>query len=143
MDPVHYDADCCVMTRFSSLIAGKWKPILLHLIEKEVNRFNLLQHHMPSISKKVLTEQLRELEADGLITRTVLKAKAPQVVVYGLTDKGISLRRLIDTIIGWCSIHLKEHIPDELVAVYVQHYPELSQQLSCQEKGRTNSCEGA
>ncbi|MDF2190383.1 helix-turn-helix domain-containing protein [Paraflavitalea sp. CAU 1676] len=129
MTPLHYDADHCVMTKFSALIAGKWKPILLHLVEKEVNRFNLLQQQMPSISRKVLAEQLRELEADGLLTRTVLKAKAPQVVVYGLTEKGRSLRRLIDTIIGWCTMHLKEHIPDELVPVYAQHYPELAGDL--------------
>src|SRR5262245_5231759 len=125
MTPIQYNADQCVMTKFSQLIAGKWKPILLHLIEHEVNRFNMLQDHMPLISKKVLAEQLRELEVDGLSTRTVLKAKAPQVVVYGLTEKGISLRSLIRTIIGWCSVHLREHIPAEVEPVYTHHYPEL------------------
>ena len=134
MTPIQYNADQCVMTKFSQLIAGKWKPILLHLIEHEVNRFNMLQDHMPLISRKVLAEQLRELEADGLITRTVLKAKAPQVVVYGLTEKGGSLRALIRTIINWCAVHMRDHIPAELVPVYTQHYPEFSLQCPGQKE---------
>lgn len=56
---------------------------------------------MPTISKKVLTQQLRELEEDGLIVRDVLVAKSPMVVVYSLSEKGRSLRELIDKIIDW------------------------------------------
>ncbi len=126
---VHYDADICVMTKFSKLISGKWKPIILYLIEREVNRFSLMQSHMPTISKKILTEQLRELEADGLIHREELKAKAPKVVIYHLTSKGASLRKLIDEIIMWSMNHMKEHIPDELVEDFVDTYPNLSTDL--------------
>lgn len=109
---IHYDANLCVMTKFSSLISGKWKPIILHLIEREVNRFSLMQSHMPAISKKILTEQLRELETDGLIYREELKAKAPKV-----------------EIIAWSMNHMKEDIPDELVKVFVNTYPDLSNNL--------------
>ena len=62
---------------------------------------------MPSISKKVLAEQLRELEADNLITREVVEAKHPQIVFYHLTEKGKSLRKLIDEMINWGLLNLK------------------------------------
>ena len=56
---------------------------------------------MPRISKKVLTNQLRELEQDNLIHRDVQVASAPQIVIYSLTSKGVSLRHLIDEMIDW------------------------------------------
>lgn len=89
------------MTRFSNLISGKWKPIILYLIQGGFNRFSQLQSKMPKISKKILAEQLREMEADGLIIRDELKSKEPKIVVYSLSAKGASLRMLIDTIITW------------------------------------------
>lgn len=116
----HYDADYCVMTKFSALISGRWKPILLHLIETNVNRFSLLMRQMPTINRKVLTEQLRELEADGLIYRNELKTKAPKVVVYHLTDKGKSLRILIDEIIMWGLDYMEKDIPDEFLNAFMQ-----------------------
>src|SRR5687767_1788299 len=61
-----YDASICIMTKILALMSGRWKPIILHLIKNDINRFGLLQKRMPLISKKVLTNQLRELEADGL-----------------------------------------------------------------------------
>lgn len=79
--------------------------------------------YMPTISKKVLTEQLRELEADGLLRREELKAKAPKVVVYYLTEKGASLRLLIDEIISWCMEHMKDELPQYLLAIFRQSPP--------------------
>jgi DNA-binding HxlR family transcriptional regulator len=108
MTEVSFNANECIMTRFAGAISGKGKPILLYLIEHGVNRFSRILQHMPAISKKMLTEQLRELEADGLIRRDELKVKAPKVVVYQLTDKGASLRKLIDQIIQWCMEYMKE-----------------------------------
>lgn len=96
-----YDANSCIMTDFFRMAGGKWKSVILYLLRKDINRFSLLLERMPTISKKVLTQQLRELEADGLISRNVLVAKAPMVVVYELSDKGRSLRQLIDGIIDW------------------------------------------
>lgn len=126
MSVVHYDADYCIMTKFSSLISGKWKPILLHLVETNVNRFSLMTRQMPTISRKILTEQLRELEADGLIYRDELKAKAPKVVVYHLTEKGRSLRILIDEMIKWSMKYMEKDIPVELVDAFVQSQSHLS-----------------
>ncbi len=96
-----YDADICIMTRIINVIGGKWKPIILYLIEKDINRFGMLKKMMPKISKKVLTEQLRELEEDKIISREVIIATAPQIIVYSLTEKGISLRILINEMIKW------------------------------------------
>ena len=102
-----YDASICIMTKITDLISGKWKPIILHLIKNDINRFGSLQRSMPKISKKVLTNQLRELEEDNLITREVVEAKHPQIVVYHLTDKGQSLRVLIDEMINWGLMNLE------------------------------------
>ncbi len=65
-----------------------------------------MQKKMPRISKKILAEQLRELEADGLIIRDVIINKAPQEVLYHLTAKGTSLRLLIDQIFEWGTTHM-------------------------------------
>jgi DNA-binding HxlR family transcriptional regulator len=105
-----YDAGVCIMTRIIDLMSGRWKPIILYLIKNNVNRFGSLQRHMPKISKKVLTNQLRELERDNLISRQVIEAKHPQIVIYHLTEKGLSLRILIDEMIQWGLLNLE--IPD-------------------------------
>jgi DNA-binding HxlR family transcriptional regulator len=103
-----YDASKCLMTKILHLMSGKWKPIILYLVKHDINRFGMMVKKMPGISKKVLTEQLRELETDGLISREVIEARAPQVIVYHLTEKGFSLRKLIDDMLKWGLVYLKE-----------------------------------
>ena len=75
---------------------------------------------MPKISKKVLTEQLRELEKDMLIERNVHEAKAPRVIVYNLTEKGSSLRMLIDEMIRWGMVNLKKEYSEEIVMEHLK-----------------------
>ena len=113
-----YDAGICVMTKINNLISGKWKPIILYLIQHDVNRFGVLKKSMPRISKKVLTKQLRELEQDNLIHRDVKVASAPQIVVYTLTLKGVSLRRLIDEMIDWGMEYFKDEYSDLALAKF-------------------------
>ncbi len=108
-----FDAGICVMTKIVGLLSGKWKPILLYLIQHDVNRFGIMKKYMPKISKKVLAEQLRELEKDNLIFREVLVSQAPQVVMYSLTAKGISLRALIDEMIQWGLINFQNEYSEE------------------------------
>ncbi len=96
-----YDTYSCPVSKTIELISGRWKPIILYLIEHDINRFGLLQKKMPKISKKILTEQLRELEKQDLINREVRVSKYPQEVFYSLTNKGSSLRKLIDQIFYW------------------------------------------
>ena len=120
----NYDAGICVMTKINKLIAGKWKPIILYLIKHDVNRFGVLKKSMPRISKKVLTSQLRELELDNLIHRDVQVASAPQIVIYSLTSKGVSLRHLIDVMIDWGVDYFKDDYSEPLLSKFknsVQH----------------------
>jgi DNA-binding HxlR family transcriptional regulator len=92
-------ADCPV-TAAISLFGGRWKLIILYVLSKNTRRFGEIQVRVPSISKKVLTEQLRELEADGLISRTQYKELPPRVE-YALTDFGKSLCPLLIDIAAW------------------------------------------
>ena len=112
MDFQTYDASVCMISKIVKLVGGKWKPIILHLIRIDSNRFDLMMKRMPGISKKILAEQLRELEEDKLITKEIIEASAPQVIVYHLTEKGRSLRKLIDETVLWGRLNLTDE-PDE------------------------------
>jgi DNA-binding HxlR family transcriptional regulator len=92
-------ADCPV-TAAIALFGGRWKVLILYLLSKNTRRFGEIQVRVPSISKKVLTEQLRELEADGLISRKQYKELPPRVE-YSLTDFGKSLCPLLIDIAAW------------------------------------------
>jgi DNA-binding HxlR family transcriptional regulator len=92
-------ADCPV-TATIALIGGRWKLIILHVLFKNTRRFGEINVRVPSISRKVLTEQLRELEADGLISRKQYKELPPRVE-YALTDFGNSLVPLLTYIAAW------------------------------------------
>jgi len=81
-------------------IGGKWKPIVLFLISKDINRFGLLIRGITGISKQMLTRQLRELEADGLITRKIY-AEIPPRVEYFISAKGASILPIIDSMYAW------------------------------------------
>jgi DNA-binding HxlR family transcriptional regulator len=87
-------------------IGGKWKPIILYLISEEINRFGLLRRGVFGISKQMLTKQLRELEADGLITRKIY-AEIPPRVEYFITEKGDSIFPIIDSMKAWGTLYMK------------------------------------
>lgn len=81
-------------------IGGKWKAvILIHLIEKK--RYSELRKECMSITERTLSLQLKELEADGLIKRTVHTAKPPLKVDYELTDFGKTLIPLLNALAKW------------------------------------------
>lgn len=83
------------------MIGGKYKPLLLEaLLENEPRRFNELMRSIGGISQRTLTNQLRELESDGLICRRVY-AQVPPKVEYYLTDKGRSLAPLLEMMCAW------------------------------------------
>lgn len=94
-----YHTDCPAMETIA-LIGGRWKVIILHVLSKHARRFGEINVRIPAISRKVLTEQLRELEADGLISRTQDK-ELSQKVEYALTDFGKSLCPLLAYISAW------------------------------------------
>ncbi|MDQ0878796.1 DNA-binding HxlR family transcriptional regulator [Paenibacillus sp. V4I3] len=88
------------------VIGGKWKLSLLWQISEESKRFNELRRALPGISQKMLTQQLRELEEDGLLQRKVIPDKPPKVE-YSLTKYGKTLDSLFDVMYDWGGHHRK------------------------------------
>ena len=84
-----------------SLLGGRWKFIILYTIRKSPRRFGQINQFIPSISNKVLSEQLRELEEDGIIKRKVLTDRIPVNVEYSLSEKGKGLVPIIDLMEQW------------------------------------------
>ena len=84
-----------------SLIAGKYKPIILYcLMEYEPVRFNEMQRYLKKRADKTLSQNLKELEADGLIIRKEYP-QVPPKVEYSLTDRGHSLVKVLDKLCDW------------------------------------------
>ena len=91
----------CGMAYTISLIGGRWKlSILGFLLTKNKLRFNELKSELPGISERMLTKQLKELEADHLIIRTVYP-QIPPKVEYGLSQKGKSLKNILLDLSSW------------------------------------------
>ncbi|MEM7416078.1 MAG: helix-turn-helix domain-containing protein [Gemmatimonadota bacterium] len=90
----------CGVTHCMAVVGGKWKPIILYLLTKGVNRFGVMQRGIQGISKQMLTKQLRELEADGVVHREVY-AEVPPRVEYSLTDRGETLLPVIRAMREW------------------------------------------
>lgn len=95
-----FNPNGCPVTHCLNLIGGKWKPVIIFLLRKECNRFSMLQRAIPAISKQMLVNQLRELEADGIIERVVYPEVPPRVE-YFMTERGSSLFPIIDTMSAW------------------------------------------
>ena len=85
----------CPVEYTASMIANKWKILILRDLITGTKRYNELTRSVVGISAKVLTENLRELESDGIIERKVYPEVPPKVEYY-LTDKGNDLRPIID-----------------------------------------------
>ena len=84
-----------------SLIAGKYKPIILYcLMEYEPVRFNEMQRYLGRVADKTLSRNLKELERDELIVRTVYPQIQPKVE-YSLTERGHSLVAVLDRLCDW------------------------------------------
>ena len=83
------------------VLEGRWKLILLfHLFGGQVRRYSELEKSIPGISQKMLAQQLRALEADGLVRRTVYP-EVPPKVEYQLTDWGQALCPVLDALLSW------------------------------------------
>src|SRR4051795_11497619 len=90
------------------VIGGRWKvPILWHLFSGTL-RFSELRRALPHITQKMLTQQLRELEHDGVVARKVY-AEVPPKVEYSLTPRGLSLRPVVEAMCHWATRGTTSH----------------------------------
>lgn len=90
----------CPLALSIDLIGGKWKSIILWQLREKVLRFSQLKRRLPGITQKMLTQQLRELEADGLLTRVVYP-QVPPKVEYSLTDYGQTVLPVLRLMFKW------------------------------------------
>lgn len=88
------------MRRAFALLSGKWKLEIMWLLNQRVYRFGELRKAIPGITQHMLTAQLRELEADGLVSRTVF-AEVPPRVEYEITAKARALGPTMDALSTW------------------------------------------
>ena len=105
----------CPVESTLSFLDGKWKGVILyHLLGEGTLRFNELRRRIPSVTQRMLTKQLRELEEAGLLSRTVFPVVPPRVD-YALTPLGLSLEPVISALRTWG----KEHVVCENGQKYV------------------------
>ena len=95
----------CPLTAALAAMGSKWKLIIIYWLAAEPRHFAGLRQLMPSISQKVLTEQLRELMADEIVSRAET-GPAPAPVVYALTDYGRTLLPIVEAAKSWGNGHI-------------------------------------
>ena len=99
----------CPVATTVQIIGSKWKLLILRNLLQRPWRFNELKKSLEGISQKVLTDSLRSMEADGIITRTVYPEVPPRVE-YALNDLGQSMRPIIMAMEKWGINYKKQHL---------------------------------
>ena len=102
-----YLKSVCPMQHAMEQLSGRWKILLLWYIHLGLNRFSLMQRRIPKITTKMLSQQLRELEESGLLTRTIYPEMPPRVE-YALTEKSLSLVPVFLQFNEWGKQDMKE-----------------------------------
>jgi DNA-binding HxlR family transcriptional regulator len=114
-------ASNCSFTRAIGTIGNKWKPIIINVIGTRTIRFGQLDSIVPLISRKVLAEQLKELEEDGLLERLAFKELPPRVE-YTLSEKGLAFLPILESIKEWNIKYEVAPMPDEADKKYRINY---------------------
>ena len=96
----------CPVATTVQLIGSKWKLLIIRNLMQRPWRFNELRRDLEGISQKVLTDSLRSMEEDGIITRTVYPEVPPRVE-YALSELGESMRPIIEDMAAWCESYKK------------------------------------
>ena len=97
----------CPVATTVRLIGSKWKLLIIRNLLQRPWRFNELKKNLEGISQKVLTDSLRSMEADGIVTRTVYPEVPPRVE-YALSEKGRSVIPILQSICQWAGGYYKE-----------------------------------
>jgi DNA-binding HxlR family transcriptional regulator len=98
----------CPVTCYLSIMGGHWKPIIIWYLRENELRFKELLSLMPDISSRVLTEELKELEEDGIIARQSFNETPPRVE-YSLTKYGSTIIPALSSLREWGLKHLKKN----------------------------------
>ncbi|MAS41695.1 MAG: transcriptional regulator [Rhodobacteraceae bacterium] len=104
---IHDTADCLRVSRVLSSVAGKWSVLVIMLLRERPQRFSELKRSVDGISQRMLTLTLRNLERDGLVTRTATPSIPPRVD-YALTELGHSLAEPVHAVGMWAFRHLAD-----------------------------------
>ncbi len=99
----------CPVATTVQMIGSKWKLLIMRNLLARPWRFNELKKDLEGISQKVLTDSLRSMEADGIITRTVYPEVPPRVE-YALSELGESMRPIIQAMEAWGAEYKKENV---------------------------------
>jgi DNA-binding HxlR family transcriptional regulator len=97
----------CPIEDTLNVIAGRWKILILWWLQEGELRFNELRRCIPTITQKMLTQQLRQMEEEGLVHREVF-AQVPPKVIYALTERGQSLRPVLRSLYDWSRDHPRQ-----------------------------------
>lgn len=101
MDTTHdTGAFCPYYHKGMELIGRRWTGVILQALNHGTNRFSALTHTIPGLSDRLLSERLKELEAEGIIVRTVVPT-TPVTITYCLTEKGKALESVMDAVTAW------------------------------------------
>ena len=95
----------CGLEAALAVIGGKWKPIILYELRESPRRFGELKREIGSISEKMLIQQLREMDADGIVARKDFQEIPPRVE-YALTEFGVSLAEALRPLCEWGREHM-------------------------------------
>lgn len=108
------NSDQCQFVAALDSIVGKWKPIILYqLLQGKPLRFNELRRLLPDITQRMLTLQLRELEEEEIVKR-VIYPQIPPKVEYSITEYGMSLSPILETLHQWGVTHVERKLLKKL-----------------------------
>ena len=93
----------CPVAATLEVIGGKWKPLILFHLRERPLRFSELRRVVPQATQKMITQQLRELERDGIVVRTVYP-QVPPKVEYSLTTWGQAMCPALDSLLEWAAL---------------------------------------
>ena len=104
----------CAVEATLAVIGGRWKVLILRELMLDVQRFNQLHRALHGITQKMLTQQLRELEADGIIHREVYP-QVPPKVEYSLTKTGQTLKPVLEAMHNWGAAYASRQVESEAI----------------------------
>ena len=110
---MHKELPACPVETTLTLIGNKWKVLILRDLMGGTKRFGELKRSLGNVTQKVLTAQLRDMEENGLVHRQVY-AEVPPRVEYSLTDRGKSLKPVLDAMCAWGAGYQKQNRAKEV-----------------------------